>query len=464
MKNNNQKFNLILAVVLIVFALALAAGAYLGIKKTDEIIAKCDSTSDELTIAEYLEIFAADVKEGKMPDKIGTMGLHNVQGSTNEFELPDLLEKMYLASIDADNLKYVLTDYKDLHSEYAILSNDTLVATVLVEGVEKERFFDKFSYVEWSIKDVSAVYSYETFDICAVVPDSFTVTINGVELGTEYLTGEEKAIEEFGYTAEFTEMPKLVEYRAEGFLRTPTIEIYDQNGNAAEVKYEVAMNSDDGSQSADDGGEMNSDDGSQNADDGGAMNSDDGSLSADDGGAIQSEDDGSQNNADGGTMQSNGVQSQGAIVAYAFFEEEDMPEDLKQLAMTAAKTWDLYNTNDASLEDVEKFVVKDDFYDVIARRWLYSADRTYTSTHTLENPVFRAESIDRYVRYSDDCFSCHIYLEKIMHLTRNGNLRLDVCDMTYYFVFLDDIDDGVDNPHWCAVDMVSEPVNHPTVP
>ena len=60
----------------------------------------------------------------------------------------------------------------------------------------------------------------------------------------------------------------------------------------------------------------------------------------------------------------------GVITYYAFFEEEEMPEELKEYALAAAKTWDLYNTNDASLEEVEKYVVKDGFYDVIARRWL----------------------------------------------------------------------------------------------
>lgn len=148
----------------------------------------------------------------------------------------------------------------------------------------------------------------------------------------------------------------------------------------------------------------------------------------------------------------------------AYFEENEMPEDLMETALSYAQTWSLFCTNDASLDKAKAIFPKGSYYETIAKRWVKSADRTYTSTHTLDDPKFRVSEADEYVRYNDNCFSCHIYLEKIMHLSRNGNVRLDVTDMTFYFVYIDDTDDGKDNPRWVIADMVTKSENHPTVP
>lgn len=422
MQNNDRKFKILLSVFLTVYALLLATGAYFCIGKIDVLIKTCDEHSDEKTMKEYFAEFSKEVSERKVPEKIGEEGLHNIAGST--FESEDLLQTLYLASIDTDNLKYVLTNSDELLSEYVILSNGIPVATVVIQGNVKESYFDLFSLKEWEVTDVNAIYSFETNDISVVVPDNFTVKINGLEIDNSFLTGESKDVDMFKYASEYTAMPKLVSYRVNGFLQVPTVEVFDVNGRKVEtmcVSEELIENEGQVDNAVENKGQVED--------------------------AVGTED------IEGGV-----------ITYYAFFEEEEMPEELKEYALAAAKTWDLYNTNDASLEEVEKYVVKDGFYDVIARRWLYSADRTYTSTHTLDNPPFRAETVDEYVRYSEDCFSCHVYLEKIMHLTRNGNLRLDVCDMTYFFVNLDDTDDGIENPHWCVVDMVSKPGTHPTVP
>ncbi len=490
MQNSNRKFKIILSAFLTVYALLLVAGAYYCTEKIDVLIKTCDENSDEKAMEEYFAEFSKEVSDGKVPAEINKKGLHNVERSndgiymscnmekvsdnfgsgnaengadilesgnyenetdyffeTNVFETEDLLQTLYLASIDTDNLKYVLTNSDEFLSEYAILSNDIPVATVMIQGVEKERYFILLSLKEWEVTDVNAIYSFETNDISVVVPDSFKVKINGLEIDGSFLTGESKDIDMFKYASEYIDMPKLVSYRVNGFLQTPKVEVFDADGRKAEtmrVSEESVENT----------GRVENEDGNRDR-----TEEAQGSVGKyeDVGKGESKEASGNEDGFDGGKL--------GKVTTYyAYFEEEEMPEDLKEYALAAAKTWDLYNTNDASLDEVEKYVVKDGFYDVIARRWLYSADRTYTSTHTLDNPPFRAETIDEYFRYSEDCFSCHVYLEKIMHLTRNGNLRLDVCDMTYFFVNLDDTDDGIDNPHWCVVDMVSKPGTHPTVP
>ena len=75
-------------------------------------------------------------------------------------------------------------------------------------------------------------------------------------------------------------------------------------------------------------------------------------------------------------------------------------------------------------------------------------DITFTSAHTLSNPAFENVNVDRYIRYTDDCFSCHIDFDKPMHLTRTGDNIVDSTHSTYLFVNY--------NGNWCMVDMIAD--------
>ena len=90
------------------------------------------------------------------------------------------------------------------------------------------------------------------------------------------------------------------------------------------------------------------------------------------------------------------------------------------------------------------------FYD---KYWEFatSIDITFTSGHTLDNPIFNSEKVSEFVKFSDECFSCRIEFNKPMHMD-NGVYKVDEVNGIYYFVYADDSDDGVDNPHWGIVD------------
>jgi len=57
-------------------------------------------------------------------------------------------------------------------------------------------------------------------------------------------------------------------------------------------------------------------------------------------------------------------------------------------------------------------------------------------------------NVDHYIRYTDDCFSCHIDFDKPMHLTRTGDNIVDSTHSTYLFVKHDG--------NWCMVDMIAD--------
>lgn len=86
-----------------------------------------------------------------------------------------------------------------------------------------------------------------------------------------------------------------------------------------------------------------------------------------------------------------------------------------------------------------------------AREWAGSIDITFISAHTLLNPPFTTAEADNFVFYNDKCFSCEILLEKPLKIT-TGDI-VDKIHSTFFFGFIDDTDDGVDNPHWGIVDI-----------
>jgi len=55
-------------------------------------------------------------------------------------------------------------------------------------------------------------------------------------------------------------------------------------------------------------------------------------------------------------------------------------------------------------------------------------------------------TVDNYIEYNDDCYSCHIAFTKNMTLT-SGGARKDVIDSTFYFVKYEG--------RWVIADMIA---------
>lgn len=141
------------------------------------------------------------------------------------------------------------------------------------------------------------------------------------------------------------------------------------------------------------------------------------------------------------------------------YEASEMPTELKNMALDMAKTWDNFMTRDLTganygLATAQKLFIKNSYYYDMAKSWAYGIDITLTSDHTLEADCFKNVVVDNYIKFSDNCFSCHIAFDKHLKLRRqNDSLRINKMDSTFYFLNYDDTDDGVNNPRWVIVDM-----------
>ena len=115
--------------------------------------------------------------------------------------------------------------------------------------------------------------------------------------------------------------------------------------------------------------------------------------------------------------------------------------------MTCDLDGELYGFN-----TMAKYLVKDSTLYKYAYKWATGMDITYGWTHKILG--VEDTSITDYVKYSDTCFSCHVYFRKEMYVYfSSGIYRDDVFDNTVYFVYVDDSSDNKDNPHWAIAAM-----------
>ena len=155
-------------------------------------------------------------------------------------------------------------------------------------------------------------------------------------------------------------------------------------------------------------------------------------------------------------------QSETLIEAKEMPKSDTMPEGLAgdPDPLKMAETLNLFTSDDLDgrlhgFNTLAQYLLEGSyFYD---KYWEFATgiDMTFVSDHTLDNPIFNSEKVSEYVKFSDDCFSCKIEFIKPMHMA-NGVNKPDEVNGTYYFVYADDTDDGVNNPHWALVDNSAE--------
>lgn len=146
--------------------------------------------------------------------------------------------------------------------------------------------------------------------------------------------------------------------------------------------------------------------------------------------------------------------------SYSIASSGSLSDERKEEALGMVQTYEDFLTSDLSganhgLATVQAFLIKDSDYWNLAKQWATGVDITFTSAHTFDNPKYSNVVVDNYCEYSENCYSVHISYNKNMILTRTKEKQTNDFDSTVFFVYIDDSDDGVNNPHWCIADMIA---------
>ena len=106
-----------------------------------------------------------------------------------------------------------------------------------------------------------------------------------------------------------------------------------------------------------------------------------------------------------------------------------------------AKEWSLFLSNDLGGErhgfyKIAKYLVKDSYMYKYAYKWATNVDITFISNHSLEKTPFVNTKVGNFEIYSENAFSCEVYLEKKMIINKSGGTKLtDTMSERMYFAY-----------------------------
>lgn len=319
-----------------------------------------------------------------------------LQQGTGEFESADVHKELYLKQFEGVTGYTFEKDPESYLTEepvYDVYAGENMVAKVTLAAKNERTIFAILTIMDWEVKSIEAVYTVTENSYTINVPSNYTVSVNGTTLTDTHKTGDSTSNPEFVNVNEYFEMPEIVEYKVDKLINQAEIKIFDEN--ATEITY---------------------------------------TLEGENG---------------------NYLINLGLPAA-----QDDVPDEYYDDALKMAKAWEDFLTADLDganygLETIRQYLIKDSYYWDMATDYAYGVDITFISDHTLLDPAYSNVTLSDFVSYGEDCYSCHIYFEKNMKLTRTGETRVDIIDSKFYFVNYDDTDDGVDNPHWAIVDMIA---------
>ncbi|MBR6094869.1 MAG: hypothetical protein IKP92_07615 [Lachnospiraceae bacterium] len=364
---------------LLVYTVILLIVSAIFLGYVNRSLKKYEKSQSTFAMEEYFNGFKESLGRGELPEGF-------VSESASQFESADVKLNNLLSATNGRTLAYEkdANSYNTEEPVYDITADGEKVAEVTLTAVNPQVILGILTIMDWEVKSAELEKTGDTQDYIINAPSGYKVTVNGVEVSDNYLTGNNANLKLFANASDYVTIPQMVEYKIPALSAQPTVTVTDEAGTE------------------------------------------------------------------------HGCTLSGNTFTAAFGTESEMPSDLSAEALNIAETWSLFMTADLGgakygLDKVRQYLIPDSFYDGLAKGWAGGIDITFTSAHTLQNPAFKNVEIGEYIRYTDDCFSCHIRFDKPMHLTRTGEDIVDSTSSTYLFVKY--------NGQWCLVDMVADTEN-----
>ena len=298
-------------------------------------------------------------------------------------------DKVIAETLKTSEVVYKLNnDSNDLNNPvYDVYINNKPFLKVSLNGEKKITRLGLLTMQDWKVNKIEMVTDKGLYDCIIEVPNEYKVYVNDIEVKeSDKVKGE--TLEELNELSKYADLPYIEQYKISNLLKEPKIEIKDKNGKV--VSYEK----------------------------------------------------------DGETYSVK-------LETEKISDEKDALQkikgniDIKQIA----KDWSLYLSNDlgGSLHGfykINQYLIKDSYMYKYAYKWATNVDITFISQHTFDNPAFSNIKVSNFEIYNENAFSCEVYLEKNMLLTKRGNRKIqDVMNEKMYFAYY--------NGEWKLVNMQS---------
>lgn len=320
----------------------------------------------------------------------------NIAGDISRFEKAEDYTEAFQKQLKGKILFYLpAKGYQDpTMPRYELFADGEHIGYCSLKEISSEPFFLHFlSLSEWALDSVELESIVGEKAVEITVPESSQVFLNGLPMDERELTGEATVSQEFTYVQDYVAVPRFVTYRAEGLLKEPMIEV--QSGD------ELTVLSVDGRNDAE--------------------------------------------NPDYDIVVTDGLIS----VTAKGFQESDMPKELAQMVLENTERYTNFFSVDlpgcrGSVSPIKDMFPADSYYldlaDTYRREdmWMYSSHNA---------PVFKNETVNHYIRYSNELFSCEVYFDKEMLLHKTGKVKVDTTNFRLYY--------GLLKGEWKILDMVT---------
>ena len=212
-------------VALLVYTLLLLVGAFFALTKVWTYAEEYEAARPELTMDAYIENLSRNLWNDSVADTISAMP-HEVQ--TDE-ECKELVKQMLSAELsysrragggeDTDSVSYNLLCGGNVFGKVVLVRDESKAAELefdlLPWKVDKEEF------------DFNGLYSA----VQITVPESYSVKLNGVTLGEEYIIERDIPYDVLkDYYAQYPQLPKKVTYRFENIFGHLEPVVYNEQG------------------------------------------------------------------------------------------------------------------------------------------------------------------------------------------------------------------------------------------
>lgn len=372
-----------------IYALVLIILGVVFLRYTDKCLRRYEASRYENVIDGKIAEFVAKVKDGSVLDMV------ELPEHACVFESEDLYRSTYLNNLRASGTFTYEKDknsYDTTHPVFDIYASDgEMVAQMTLKQTNIKTIFAILTVSDWEIDSVKPVFNATTNSYRISVPDNYKVTVNDIEVTDEFQKGEAKKVETdlSENILQYVRVPAIITYEIAGLAEKPEIKIYDSLG--AEVAF-----------------------------------------APDEKGNIK-------------------------IDAMVGIQPAEMPQDRHDFALETVQMWADFVTKDLSgaqygLSKIRKRLAKDSFLYTESAHYATDVDITFISDHRFDTPKYSNVSVTEYTEYSDICYSCHVQFTRNMILNKTGGKRTDQTNSIFFFVYVDDSDDDVINPHWCMAE------------
>ena len=221
-KQKNRKKRRFFGWGMLLYAVVFLAGLYFGLKELWVFMEAYEASRPKNVLAAYIDS-VTDEYVCDQSEAVINMVDHNIQSVD---ACRNYIKEQLSGGISYAKKSSECTEKKQV---YVLRSGGKVIGQFTME-IENQ---DDYGFDYWQITEESFDLSYLIGEkVTAIAPDSYTVSVNGVNLDSSYVVGEPvlyDALEDF---YDDYELPKIVTYEAGPFLGSFEMTVTDPDGNA----------------------------------------------------------------------------------------------------------------------------------------------------------------------------------------------------------------------------------------